>query len=466
MLDTTAALDQAATPSYLKADMISGIRLDRQIGSGATSSVFLAHDEQDPKKKYAVKILSPFLVMQEAPRKRWDREVSVLIQLDHPNIVRGYRHGVVEGRPFLVMEFLQGETLMDRLQRKGQLKEKEVYHVARTVLEALCAGQELGILHRDIKPANLLWTNDDTIKVMDYGLAKFKDDAGMTTTGAIVGTPIYVSPEQAAGETVLTVQTDLYSLGVTLFHLATGRPPFTELNTSLLLTRKITDDLPDARTIDQNISPPLAYLIRKLSARDRMDRPETPEKALTLLGQLERGELTTSDIIPEAKNALAPLRPVSKSQVPVGNFVLDTMTGDEQLETVPIFLRPGEVLFYEDDNSRECYVLMSGAVEIIKSGRRIAELEEPGSFIGEMSPLNDVPRSATVVARDDVILLRITESDFTEFFSRRPEMALALARTLAKRLDKTSDDLNETNSKLANAGRLIRELSAIMGARS
>lgn len=462
-MDTTAILKTQNQVTYLKSDLIEGIVLDRQIGSGATSLVFLGRDCNDEKKLYAVKLLSPFLVMQEEPRKRWQREADLLIRLSHPNIVRGIRHGIVENRPYLVMEFLRGENLLDRMTRLEKLPEHEVIAVARESLKALEAAHTQNIIHRDVKPANIIWLNDGTIKLMDFGLAKFMDDTGLTAAGTVVGTPVYISPEQAAGDEEITGQTDLYALGSTLFHLACGRPPFTEINTSLLLTRKITDEVPDVRLMDETISGELAFFIATLSARDPAGRPAGPAEALGLLDRLESGELTTTSFQPKPKSSLAPVRPASLDQIPQGNEVLDTIVGEESLATQPTFLEAGEVLFYEDDDSRECYVLLSGKVEVLRSGRRIAEISEPGSFIGEMSPLNGVPRSATVRAVEQTVMLRITEDDFAAFFSSRPAMSLALARSLATRLNSTSGDLQETRTRLAIVSKHLKEATMALG---
>ncbi len=450
----------------MRPGLIEGIVLDRPIGSGATSTVYLGYRQDNPKERFAIKFLSPLLGAQEVPRQRWLREADILIRLDHPNIVRGYRHGITDDRPYLVMEFLQGESLQDRLRRLGKLPVEQVYHVAECALKALGAAEALGVVHRDVKPANMIWLNDDSVKLMDFGLAKLAEpDVDLTATGAILGTPIYVSPEQAAGSDAITIQSDLYSLGTTLFHLACGRPPFAELNVSLLLTRKITDNVPDVRLYDREVGSALAYFIDQLCQRVPTRRPENAAKALKLLADIRSGSLAISDTTPVPISSRAPLREAPAGHIPAGSRVLDTVVGDKALNTRPVILRAEEVLFYEEDNSRECYLLVSGRVEVVKSGRVIATITEPGAFIGEMSPLNDVPRTATIVACEETVLLRIETEEFDAFFARHPEMLLMLARTLAARLEATGNKLNQANGRLAMMQRHVREMSAVLAGR-
>lgn len=461
-MDTTRIFPvRDAAPSSLRPDLIEGVILDRQIGAGATAKVYLAYDASDRAQRYAVKFLSAVLSFQEDALRRWKREAEVLLRLDHPNIVKGIRYGLVEERPFLVMEYLQGESLADRLRREERLPESEVLEIARASLRGLDAAHRAGIIHRDIKPANIIRLNDGSIKLTDFGLARDDSDDDLTMTGAIIGTPIYISPEQATGA-VVSIQSDLYSLGTTLFHLAAGQPPFKELNTSLLLTRKITDDVPDIRLVEPSISGTLAFLVDRLCQRALDQRPGTPAEGLELLDRLESGELTTTAQPAASKSGKSRLQPLKSGDLGSDDLVLTTLVGDEEVHAAPHFLRSGEVLFYEDDTSKDCYILMSGKVEVLKSGRPIAVIDKEGSFIGEMSPLRGAPRSATVVARQDTVLLVVKEDQFHAFLSRHPEMAIHLARSLAERLETTNVRLSQQGQKLTNLSRLVQEMNGLM----
>ncbi len=447
----------------IRPDLIEGITLDRPIGAGATSTVYLAHDNANPKERYAVKFLTAYIASQPTARKRWEREAQLLINLRHENIVRGISHGIVDLHPFLVMEFLQGESLSDRLRRYGRLEIGEVWAVAEAALHALGAAFRANIIHRDVKPANMLRLNDGTIKLMDFGLAKYLDDVGLTQTGSVLGTPMYLAPEMASGEEEITIRADLYSLGSTLFHLAAGRPPFTDLNTSLLLTRKITDDVPDIRTVDPELPGDLAFFIARLCERRPNLRPDTPSEALELLRQVRSGALTTSSTPAAAESSRAKLETLFDDDALIDNEVLRSLITDKQVPTKPVVVDLGKVLFYEDDRSLECYVLVTGVVEILKSGRRIATIGEEGAFIGEMAPLTHTPRSATVRALERTVLLQIAFDDFNRFLERNSAMALALARDLAHRLHHASDQYQRISNLHALVTRHLSEINAVLG---
>lgn len=462
MLNTTHLVEGKPFARAIRADLVKGLILDRPLGSGATSTVYLAVQDAAPHGRFAVKILQQSLFIQTESRKRWEREADLLISLNHPNIVRGFKHGMTDGLPWLVMEYVQGETLMDRLRRMGKLSAAELFNIAESVLKGLAAAHLKDIIHRDVKPANIVSTAEGTVKLMDFGLAKVTSDVALTSTGFILGTPIYLSPEQAVGEEHLTIRSDLYALGVTLFHLATGRTPFSELNCSLLLTRKITDDVPDVREVDDEIDPWLATFIAMLCARRVGERPAHPEAALELLEQMRTQTFDLSLHRGSTRTTGARLRPAKFEEIPQDNQVLHTLVGDSQLSTSPCYLASGEVLFYEDDAAADCFVLLSGKVEILRAGRVIGAVSEPGSFIGEMGPLRGKPRSATVVAREECVLLVIAPADFNGFFLRHPEMAMTLARTLAERLDTQNQKLQEAEERLAGVGVHVREMSSLL----
>lgn len=219
--------------------------------------------------------------------------------------------------------------------------------------------------------------------------------------------------------------------------------------------------VPDIRLFEKKTSGAMAYLISQLTRRQRSERIETPTEALSVLDRLEKGELTTSQMIPEEKTALAPQLPATESQI--SGTLLKTVVGDQDLNTKPVFLQPNEVLFYEDDESFECYVLMSGTVKVLKSARCIAVIDEPGSFVGEMSPLiGRMPRTATVVGQDEAVLLRIEEQDFSEFFSRHPDMTLLLAKSLATRLRTTTNDLDDAHQRLSIITHHVEEMTSAL----
>ncbi|KAK4045089.1 hypothetical protein OUZ56_032497 [Daphnia magna] len=186
-------------------------------------------DHEALGRKVAVKVLSPELSMRQEAVERFRREALAAARLGHPNIIQIQDFRAEEGAAaFLVMELLQGETLAQRIDRLGTLSDGALRDIAHQVLDALTAAHAAGIVHRDIKPENLFLTpvgTGDVVKVLDFGVAKLESDQRITREGMLVGSPLYMAPEQAYGSSV-DARADLYSLGATLYHARTGVPPF------------------------------------------------------------------------------------------------------------------------------------------------------------------------------------------------------------------------------------------------
>jgi serine/threonine-protein kinase len=190
--------------------------------------VFLAHEDAEVApagRTAAVKVLAPELAQESGFLQRFQREIEILKQLSHPNIVRFYDSGVEEGRYYYAMEYVQGQNFEELLRQRGRIPWREVLDIALQACPALKHAHDHGIIHRDIKPQNLLLAEDGTLKLTDFGVAKVFAGKQLTATGGLVGTAEYLSPEQAAGKPVSN-RSDLYSFGIVLYLLLTGRPPF------------------------------------------------------------------------------------------------------------------------------------------------------------------------------------------------------------------------------------------------
>ena len=227
--------------------------IDKEIGRGGMGFVYRAHAEPPPSNGSnvaAVKVLSAELAIDAGFAQRFEREIEILRQLNHPNIVRFLEAGVHSGRSYYVMEFVEGSTLQEVLERDGRVPWRDVLSLAMQIAPALKHAHDRGIIHRDIKPANLLLgkaegnrLNAETdenavssslhVKLSDFGIAHLFTSSHLTVTGSIIGTADYLSPDQAMGKPV-TGRSDLYSLGVVLYTLLTGRTPFTGEPTELL----------------------------------------------------------------------------------------------------------------------------------------------------------------------------------------------------------------------------------------
>jgi serine/threonine-protein kinase len=196
----------------------------KELGRGGMGRVFLAQEELNGRQA-AIKILAAELAQDTGFLQRFEREIQTLSQLDHPNIVRFYEAGFENNQYFYAMEYVDGQSLEEALTAQGRLRWQEVLDAAIQVCHALRHVHDHGVIHRDLKPPNLLRTATGQIKLTDFGIAKVFASSHLTATGGVVGTADFLSPEQAAGKPV-TKRSDLYSLGVVLYTLLTGKPPF------------------------------------------------------------------------------------------------------------------------------------------------------------------------------------------------------------------------------------------------
>jgi len=241
------------------------------LGRGGMGAVYRARDRVSGEV-VAVKVL---LDNRAGAVERFAREAAVLSGLDHPGIVRYGAHGVTDaGEPYLVMEWLDGENLADRLGR-GVLTADETLALATQVAEALAVAHARGVVHRDLKPSNLFLVNRDLgqVKVLDFGLAHLGDAMRMTKTGALLGTPGYMAPEQARSGSSLTPAADIFALGCVLFAALTGRPVFDGPNAMAVLAKVIFDEVPRLEAHCPEAPPAVAALLARMLAKDPAARP-------------------------------------------------------------------------------------------------------------------------------------------------------------------------------------------------
>lgn len=232
----------------VRGDEIPGFRIHREIARGGMGVVYEAIDEKT-SRRVALKIQSG--AVDEMTRARFEREAKVLEGLSHPNVVRVVAFGELDdGRPWLAMDLLEGETVRARVERRP-CSIREATSWARQTLSALGAAHAAGIVHRDVKPENLFLASrtdrSPTLKVIDFGIAKQMDHR-LTATGEALGSPAYMSPEQIAGSRSLDPRSDVWSMGVTMFELVTGAMPFQGSNVAALLQRISTEPAPRAST--------------------------------------------------------------------------------------------------------------------------------------------------------------------------------------------------------------------------
>lgn len=267
--------------------------LDR-VGGGAMGTVFKARHKR-LNRIVALKVLKPSLARDKRYVDRLRREARIVASLSHPYIVTGYDLGEEGGYHFFVMEFVEGRSLRQLLVEWGMFAEDYVVTVARQVAEALDHAYQRDVIHRDIKPGNILIDDAGKVKLTDMGLAKGPADLTLTRDGATVGTPMYISPEQARNPQDVDVRSDLYSLGATLYHMSTGMPPFSGETMAELITNVLNENVVPPNEANSAVSEQVSLVIRKLLAKNLTLRYQTPRELLDDLDRIERSQPVAVD---------------------------------------------------------------------------------------------------------------------------------------------------------------------------
>jgi len=268
---------------------IEGYRLVQKIGRGAMGTVYKAI-HKNLHRVVAIKILRRDLAADKTQIERLKREAKLLADLDHPNIVRAFDAGESNGFPFLVMEYVEGETLRDRIAREGALSNEEALRITRALADALEKARRMGIVHRDVKPGNILLSKSGTPKLMDLGLAKGPVDLGLTQHGATVGTPQFMSPEQAESPDKADTRSDIYSLGATLYAMVTTRPPFEGSTLAEIITKVMSRQPVPPRVRNEDVSPEVSHLIERMMLKDATLRYATPAQVVTDIDMIRGGQ--------------------------------------------------------------------------------------------------------------------------------------------------------------------------------
>ncbi|MGD2252820.1 MAG: protein kinase [Anaerolineales bacterium] len=260
-------------------DSVGPYRIIEKLGRGGMATVFKAyHGALD--RFVALKMLHPAFTQDPSFLKRFQREARLVAKLEHPNIVPIYDYAEHAGQPYLVMKFVEGDTLKARL-AQGPVSREEGVRIAKAVAEALAFAHKQGILHRDVKPSNILLDPEGPIRLADFGLARIASAGSSTiSTEMALGTPQYVSPEQARGESDLDEGTDIYSFGILLYEMVVGRVPFHSDTPISIIHDHIYSPLPMPRRLNSNVPQTVERVLVKALEKDRADRFGSIEEML------------------------------------------------------------------------------------------------------------------------------------------------------------------------------------------
>lgn len=270
---------EPAAPPRDPQEPIPGIRITGKLGVGGTATVFLAQ-ETAARRFVALKIMHPSLAKDEKAVRRFRREAELLVEFDHPTLVKGYAQGLMGPLPYLVMEFLEGETAQQTLDREKRLSEARALEIILEAAQAIDYMQSQGYVHRDIKPGNIFLCKDGRVKVLDLGFAQ--PMSGGTESGGeeetTSGTVQYMSPEQARGQKDLDVRADIYSLGATLYHMVMGELPFTGADSLEVMAKQVMEALNSSEIKNRRISRHMHYFIERMMSKDKDLRYATPRE--------------------------------------------------------------------------------------------------------------------------------------------------------------------------------------------
>ncbi len=274
--------------SSLVGQTFAGYEIVSQLGRGGMGSVYKARQSK-LNRLAALKIMAPELAADPDFVARFKREATAAASLSHPNIVQVYSTGESEETHYIAMEFVDGETLKQHIERQGRLDPREAIAITVYVAEALQYGwNKARLIHRDIKPENIFLSNTGEVKVGDLGLAKTVGGAttSLTQTGMMMGSPHYISPEQARGVSDIDFRTDIYSLGCTLYHMLTGRPPYEGPDPLTVITRHVNDPPPAIFKVWPTCPIPVALMVGKMLAKQRHERPASYEDLIDQLREV------------------------------------------------------------------------------------------------------------------------------------------------------------------------------------
>ena len=273
--------------------VLGNCRLLKKIGEGGMGAVYQAH-HIGLNKMMAVKILPPTFSRDEERVKRFIREARAAAKLEHHNIVQTLNIGKQEGLYFIIMQYVQGESLDVMIKRKRKLSMPEATRIIKESAVALSVAHQQNIIHRDVKPENIMLTLKGEVKLMDFGLARVMDEvSNLSRTGDIMGTPHYLAPEQAHGQKV-DARCDIYALGVTYYHALTGSRPFEGTTPMTVILKHLNAQMPDPHQLTPDLRDSVCQVLKKMTAKKPGQRYQSMAELIRVLETLPIGQVAAS----------------------------------------------------------------------------------------------------------------------------------------------------------------------------
>jgi serine/threonine-protein kinase len=426
--------EDAALRDHLQRSLGSTYTLERELGGGGMARVFLA-EETALGRRVVVKVLAPELA-EGLSADRFAREVRLAARLQHPNILPVFAAGAADGVPFYTMPYVEGESLRARLQRAGVLAIPDAVGILRDVARALAHAHEQGIVHRDVKPDNVLLSGDAAV-VADFGIAKAVDAAraesgtALTQLGAAIGTPAYMAPEQATGETDVDQRADLYAWGIVAYELLAGHHPFAGKSTAqALIVAHLTETPAPLHGARPGLSAALVSLVTRCVAKAPGDRPASARELIDVLANLSAADAARARA---ATPSIAVLPFVNLSADPENEYfsagiseeILSVLAQDASLR---VAARSSSFAFKgKQDDLRSIAERLHVSTLLEGSVRRAG---------------NRVRISAQLVHASDGYQLWSDRFDreLTDIFAVQDEIATAIVTTLKRKLRETVDE--------------------------
>jgi serine/threonine protein kinase/tetratricopeptide (TPR) repeat protein len=398
--------------------------VERELGRGGMATVYLA-DDLKHHRQVAIKVLRPELGYLLGP-ERFSREIRVAASLNHPHILPLYDSGDAEGLLYYVMPYVRGESLRQKLQQERQVGIEEAIRLVRQVASALDHAHAHGLVHRDIKPENILLHESEAM-VTDFGIALAASGAPtqrLTQTGLMVGTPAYMSPEQAAGDRALDARSDVYSLGCMLYELLTGEPPYTGATAQAVIAKRFTEPVPRVRRVRAAVPPEVEQAVTRALARapgDRFKSAGAFADALTQPATLVRPAARPG------RTSIAVLPFTNLSAEPENEFFTDGITEDviaqlSKIRALKVISRTSVMQFKSRAQSlREIGAVLDVAALLEGSVRRA------GSRVRIVAQLIDA-------ASDEHLWTETYDRQLTDIFAIQTDVALQIAAALEAEL--------------------------------